>query len=150
MKYQLELQNISKSYGALKANENISFGIRPASVHALLGENGAGKSTLVKLIYGSLQPDSGSMQWCGQNYKPNNPFEARENGVSMVFQQFSLFESLTVAENIALGLDNTNLDNELVQIIIKHSKQYGLDINPNQTVGDLSVGARQQIGRAHV
>jgi len=145
MKYQLELQNISKSYGALKANENISFGIRPASVHALLGENGAGKSTLVKVIYGSLQPDSGSMQWCGQNYKPNNPFEARENGVSMVFQQFSLFESLTVAENIALGLDNTNLDDELVQIIIKHSKQYGLDINPNQTVGDLSVGARQRV-----
>ncbi|MCS5592376.1 MAG: ABC transporter ATP-binding protein [Gammaproteobacteria bacterium] len=145
MNYQLELQNISKSYGALKANEDISFGIRPASIHALLGENGAGKSTLVKVIYGSLQPNSGSMQWCGQSYKPNNPFEARENGVAMVFQHFSLFESLTVAENIALGLDNTNLGDELAQVIIKHSKQYGLDINPSQTVGDLSVGARQRV-----
>lgn len=145
MKYQLELQNISKSYGDLKANEDISFGIRPASIHALLGENGAGKSTLVKVIYGSLQPNSGSMIWYGDDYKPNNPFEARERGVAMVFQHFSLFESLTVAENIALGLDNTNLDDELVQVIIKHSKQYGLEINPHQTVGDLSVGARQRV-----
>ena len=145
MNYQLELKNISKSYGDLKANDDISFGIHPASIHALLGENGAGKSTLVKAIYGSIQPNEGSMQWLGQEYKPNNPFEAREKGVAMVFQHFSLFESLSVAENIALGLDNVDLNEELVQVIIKHSKQYGLDVNPHQTVGDLSVGARQRV-----
>ena len=105
MKYQLELQNITKSYGDLKANNDISLSIEPASIHALLGENGAGKSTLVKVIYGSLQADSGQMQWRGEAYTPKSPFEAREQGIAMVFQHFSLFESLSVAENIVLGLD---------------------------------------------
>jgi simple sugar transport system ATP-binding protein len=70
MKYQLEIQNITKSYGDLKANDEISLNIKPASIHALLGENGAGKSTLVKVIYGSLRADSGQMQWCGEGYSP--------------------------------------------------------------------------------
>ena len=145
MKYQLELQNITKSYGDLKANNDISLSIEPASIHALLGENGAGKSTLVKVIYGSLQADSGQMQWCGDAYTPKSPFEAREQGIAMVFQHFSLFESLSVAENIVLGLDGVVLDDDFTEQIIKYSKQYGLDINPQQVVGDLSVGARQRV-----
>jgi len=145
MKYQLELQNITKSYGDLKANDDISLNIKPASIHALLGENGAGKSTLVKVIYGSLQADSGQMQWCGELYTPKSPFEAREQGIAMVFQHFSLFESLSVAENIVLGLDGVVLDDDFTEKIIKYSKQYGLDINPQQVVGDLSVGARQRV-----
>jgi len=145
MKYQLELQNITKSYGDLKANNDISLSIEPASIHALLGENGAGKSTLVKVIYGSLQADSGQMQWRGEAYTPKSPFEAREQGIAMVFQHFSLFESLSVAENIVLGLDGVVLDDDFTEKIIKYSKQYGLDINPQQVVGDLSVGARQRV-----
>ena len=116
MKYQLEIQNITKSYGDLKANDNISLNIKPASIHALLGENGAGKSTLVKVIYGSLQADSGQMQWRGEGYSPKSPFEAREQGIAMVFQHFSLFESLTVAENIILGLDDIGLDQKTAHV----------------------------------
>ena len=145
MKYQLEIQNITKSYGDLKANDDISLNIKPASIHALLGENGAGKSTLVKVIYGSLQPNSGQMKWCGEEYAPKSPFEAREEGIAMVFQHFSLFESLTVAENIILGLDDIGFDTDFTEQITKFSKQYGLDINPQQVVGDLSVGARQRV-----
>ena len=84
MKYQLEIQNITKSYGDLKANDEISLNIKPASIHALLGENGAGKSTLVKVIYGSLQPDSGQMQWCGAGYSPKSHFEASAEGLSLI------------------------------------------------------------------
>ena len=145
MKYQLEIQNITKSYGDLKANDDISLSIKPASIHALLGENGAGKSTLVKVIYGSLQPDSGQMHWCGEGYSPKSPFEAREQGIAMVFQHFSLFESLTVAENIILGLDDIGLETDFTEQITKFSKKYGLNINPQQVVGDLSVGARQRV-----
>ena len=145
MKYQLELQNITKCYGDLKANNDVSLNIKPASIHALLGENGAGKSTLVKVIYGSLQADSGQMHWCGEVYSPKSPFDAREQGIAMVFQHFSLFESLSVAENIVLGQDGVVLDDDFSEKIIQYSKQYGLDINPQQVVGDLSVGARQRV-----
>ena len=145
MNYQLEINNITKSYGDLKANDDISLNIKPSSIHALLGENGAGKSTLVKVIYGSLMPDRGEMKWLGKSYSPKNPFDAREQGIAMVFQHFSLFESLTVEENIVLGLDGVRLDENFTEQIIKYSKQYGLDINPHQVVGDLSVGARQRV-----
>ena len=145
MKYQLEVSNITKSYGDLKANNNVSLNIKESSIHALLGENGAGKSTLVKIIYGSLMPDAGHMKWAGENYSPKSPFEARENGIAMVFQHFSLFESLTVEENIILGLDGVGLNENFTEEISKYSKQYGLDVNPQQVVGDLSVGARQRV-----
>ena len=145
MNYQLEVSNITKSYGDLKANDTVSLNIKDSSIHALLGENGAGKSTLVKIIYGSLMPDSGEMRWGGNSYSPKNPFEARENGIAMVFQHFSLFESLTVEENIILGLDGVGLKQNFTDEILKYSKQYGLDVNPQQVVGDLSVGARQRV-----
>ena len=145
MNYQLQINNITKSYGDLKANDDVSLNIKPSSIHALLGENGAGKSTLVKIIYGSLLPDRGEMKWLGKSYSPKNPFDAREQGIAMVFQHFSLFESLTVEENIVLGLDGVRLDENFTEKIIKFSKQYGLDINPHQVVGDLSVGARQRV-----
>ena len=145
MKYQLEVSNITKSYGDLKANDSVSLNIKDSSIHALLGENGAGKSTLVKIIYGSLMPDSGDMKWTGDKYSPKSPFEARENGIAMVFQHFSLFESLTVEENIILGLDGVGLNENFTDEILKYSKQYGLDVNPQQVVGDLSVGARQRV-----
>ena len=85
------------------------------------------------------------MKWAGEKYSPKNPFEARENGIAMVFQHFSLFESLTVEENIILGLDKVGLNENFTDEILKYSKQYGLDVNPQQVVGDLSVGERQRV-----
>ena len=118
MKYQLEVSNITKSYGDLKANDNVSLRIKDSSIHALLGENGAGKSTLVKIIYGSLSPDSGEMKWANNEYSPKSPFQARENGIAMVFQHFSLFESLTVEENILSILEILNITtNEKYEIL---------------------------------
>src|ERR1700682_1866165 len=98
---------ISKRYGTFLANDAIDLDLRPAEIHALLGENGAGKSTLVKVIYGLIQPSAGELLWDGQKIAPGGPSEARALGIGMVFQHFSLFENLTVAENVALGLAPT-------------------------------------------
>src|SRR6185295_1251115 len=96
----LEAVGITKLYGDFVANSGINLAIRPAEVHALLGENGAGKSTLVKMIYGLLQPSAGELFWQGRPIVLNGPAAARALGIGMVFQHFSLFEQLTVAENV--------------------------------------------------
>ncbi len=95
---------ITKRYGTFLANDGIDLDLYPAEIHALLGENGAGKSTLVKIMYGLIQPSAGELQWMGQKVVLAGPSEARALGIGMVFQHFSLFENLTVAENVALGL----------------------------------------------
>ena len=100
----LEARGIVKRFGDLAANDDIDLSVRAGEIHALLGENGAGKSTLVKILYGSLQPDAGSVSWQGRPAAVGNPAEARALGIGMVFQHFSLFEGLTVAENIAPGI----------------------------------------------
>src|SRR5215467_7605170 len=102
----LAARRITKDFATLRANDRIDFAIRPGEIHALLGENGAGKSTLVKILYGSLQPTEGEIRWHGQPVVIANPAAARRLGIGMVFQHFSLFEALTVAENIALALSN--------------------------------------------
>src|ERR1700753_445030 len=102
---RLEVAGISKSFPGVLANDDVSFAAMPGEIHALLGENGAGKSTLVKMIYGIMQPDQGEIRWDGQAITVANPRAARKLGIGMVFQHFSLFEALTVLENIALGLD---------------------------------------------
>ena len=99
--------SITKRYGAFLANDGIDLDLFPAEIHALLGENGAGKSTLVKVIYGLIQPNEGELRWMGRKIVLAGPSEARELGIGMVFQHFSLFENLTVAENVALGLAPT-------------------------------------------
>ncbi|WP_372867112.1 ATP-binding cassette domain-containing protein, partial [Pseudomonas sp.] len=101
---RLELRAISKRYPGCLANDRIDLRIQPGEIHALLGENGAGKSTLMKIIYGVTQPDSGALFWQGQALRVRDPAQARGLGIGMVFQHFSLFETLTVAENIALAL----------------------------------------------
>ncbi len=141
----LEIQNLSKSYPGVKANDDISFAIQPGEIHALLGENGAGKSTLVKMIYGLVKPDEGSMVLQGQSFAPAKPVVARNSGVSMVFQHFSLFEALTVAENITLGMDDAPNRKELSDKIRKVSEEYGLPLDPDRLIGDMSVGERQRV-----
>ena len=102
----LRLSGLTKAYPGVVANDDVSFDIREGEIHALLGENGAGKSTLVKMIYGLVKPDKGTMTLRGAPYAPSEPSAARTSGVAMVFQHFSLFDALDVAENVALGMEN--------------------------------------------
>jgi len=123
----------------------VSLAVRPGEIHALLGENGAGKSTLVKMIYGLARPDGGTMTLRGAEYRPARPAEARRLGVAMVFQHFSLFEALNVAENVALGMESPPPMRELAARIRAMSEAYGLPLDPGRMVGDLSAGARQRV-----
>ncbi len=119
--------------------------MKPGEIHALLGENGAGKSTLVKMIYGIMQPDAGEIRWNGEPCCVANPKAARKLGIGMVFQHFSLFEAMTVLENIALGMDAKVPQRELEAKIRAVMEQYGLRLDPHRIVADLSVGERQRI-----
>ena len=141
----LQTIGISKRYGDFLANDSIDFEIRPKQIHALLGENGAGKSTLVKIIYGLIQPSDGEMRWQGEPMVLSGPSEARERGIGMVFQHFSLFDNLTVAENVALGLDSTESFKDMSARLEQVSKTYGLPLDPRRQVWQLSVGERQRI-----
>ncbi|MGO4197929.1 ABC transporter ATP-binding protein [Rhizobium sp. YAF28] len=139
----LSLRGISKSYGQVHANQQIDLDVAPRSIHAILGENGAGKSTLMKLIYGVELPDSGTVAWNGQNLSLASPAEARRAGIGMVFQHFSLFESLTVVENIRLIVAGKKA--ELAEHIRKLGHEFGLEVDPLAHVHSLSVGERQRV-----
>ncbi len=141
----IRLTGLTKGYPGVVANDDVSMQIMPAEVHALLGENGAGKSTLVKMIYGLVKPDAGQMEIAGAAYAPAEPRIARASGVAMVFQHFSLFEALSVAENIALGMEEPPAMADLAQRIQTVSEAYGLPLNPAARIGDLSAGERQRV-----
>ena len=141
----LSIRGLTKAYPGVVANDDVSFDIQPGEVHALLGENGAGKSTLVKMIYGLVKPDSGEMTMTGQPFAPGEPKAARAAGVAMVFQHFSLFDALNVAENIALGMAEPPAMRDLAARIREVSDQYGLPLDPWRVVGDLSAGERQRV-----
>ena len=141
----LEIEGLTKAYPGVVANDDVSFSIQPGEVHALLGENGAGKSTLVKMIYGLVKPDRGQMRLKGAPYAPAEPRAARASGVAMVFQHFSLFEALNVAENIALGMEDPPRPRDLAERIRTVSETYGLPLDPFRMVGDLSAGERQRV-----
>ncbi|MFP7673908.1 ABC transporter ATP-binding protein [Marivita sp. S0852] len=141
----LRLSGLTKAYPGVVANDDVSFDIRDGEIHALLGENGAGKSTLVKMIYGLVKPDSGTMSLRGVSYAPSEPSAARQAGVAMVFQHFSLFDALDVAENVALGMENPPAPRDLAQQIREVSETYGLPLDPSRTVGTLSAGERQRV-----
>ncbi len=143
--YLLEALHVVKVFGTLRANDDVTLKVKPGEIHAFLGENGAGKSTLVKMIYGALQPTSGEFRWMGQPVTIASPAAARKLGIGMVFQHFSLFEALTVAENIALAMPGDFDMAKLSEKIARVSKEYGLPLEPTATVADLSVGERQRI-----
>jgi simple sugar transport system ATP-binding protein len=142
---RLELAGISKQFPGVLANDEIGFAVGPGEIHALLGENGAGKSTLVKVIYGVMQPDAGEIRWNGEPVSIPNPRHARRLGIGMVFQHFSLFEAMTVLENIALGMDAKIPARELESRIRAVLAQYELTLDPHRVVSTLSVGERQRI-----
>ncbi len=141
----LSIEGLTKAYPGVVANDDVSFDIRPGEVHALLGENGAGKSTLVKMIYGLVRPDAGRMVLRGAPYTPESPHAARSSGIAMVFQHFSLFDALDVAENVALGMETPPPMRDLARRIREVSETYGLPLDPARLVGDLSAGERQRV-----
>jgi general nucleoside transport system ATP-binding protein len=141
----LRTVGLTKRYGDFVANDSIDIDIWPQQIHALLGENGAGKSTLVKTIYGLVQPSEGEMFWQGERMVLSGPSEARSRGIGMVFQHFSLFDNLTVAENVALGLDGKEAFKDISARLEQVSKVYGLPLDPKREVWQLSVGERQRI-----
>lgn len=142
---RLALRGISKRYPSVVANDEVDLTVMPGEIHAILGENGAGKSTLMKIIYGVTRPDAGTVHWNGKEVQVSNPAAARELGIGMVFQHFSLFDTLTVAENISLGLPGKHRMAELEQRIAQKANQYGLDLEPQRHVHTLSVGECQRV-----
>ena len=139
-----EAKEITKRFGEVAANDAVSLDIRAGEIHALLGENGAGKSTLVKMMYGTLRPDHGQFFWQGEEISIDSPAQARALGIGMVFQHFSLFEALSVAENIALALPPTPLA-PLKARIAEVSEAYGLPLDPDRSTHTLSVGEKQRV-----
>jgi simple sugar transport system ATP-binding protein len=142
---RLELIAISKQYPAVKANDRVSLRVKPGEIHAVLGENGAGKSTMMKMIYGAVRPDEGEIRWNGQAVQVASPAQARQLGISMVYQHFSLFDTLTAAENVWLGLDKSLSLAEVTQRITEVAAEYGLAVEPLRPVHTLSVGERQRV-----
>lgn len=141
----LELSGITKRYPGILANHDISLTVREGEIQALLGENGAGKSTLMKIVYGLVRPDEGVIHWQGRAVAENSPVLARQRGIGMVFQHFTLFETLTVAENIALGLEPADISPDLSGRIRELGRRYGLAVDPAAPVWSLSVGERQRV-----
>lgn len=143
---RLALTGITKRYPSVVANDDIALSVLPGEIHAVLGENGAGKSTLMKIIYGAVRPDAGEIHWEGQPTRIDSPAAARKLGIGMVFQHFSLFETLTVAENISLALDDAGHDLKALAGRIRNvSAEYGLEVDPARHVHSLSVGERQRV-----
>lgn len=142
---RLELFNITKRYPGVIANDAITLGVAAGEIHAILGENGAGKSTLMKIIYGAVTPDGGEIRFEGEILGSHSPGHSRHIGIEMVYQHFSLFETVTVAENIALCQDGRLNLKALGTRIEETADRYGLTVDPAKTVFDLSVGERQQV-----
>ena len=141
---RLQMAHITKRYPSVLANDDVSLTVLPGEIHAVLGENGAGKSTLMKIIYGTLRPDAGQMFLNGRLVHIRNPQEARAQGIGMVFQHFNLFETMTVAENVWLGLARDSLQQVTASITAK-AAEYGLEVDPQRPVHTLSVGEMQRV-----
>jgi simple sugar transport system ATP-binding protein len=145
MTARLLLQGITKRYAGVVANDDIALEVAPGEIHAVLGENGAGKSTLMKIIYGAVHPDAGLMHWNGRSVVVRSPQQARALGIAMVFQHFSLFDTLSAAENVWLGLARTITLEAVAERMRSVGSEYGLTVDPLRPVHTLSVGERQRV-----
>jgi simple sugar transport system ATP-binding protein len=142
---RLELRGIRKAYPGVVANDGIGLSVKPGEIHAVLGENGAGKSTLMKVIYGLAQPDAGEILWDGRPVRVRGPGEAQRLGICMVLQHFSLFDTLTAAQNVSLAMAGSGPIADLSKKIAEVSRLYGLPVNPAQHIHAMSVGERQRV-----
>ncbi len=143
--HRLELRGITKRYPSVVANDGVDLAVAPGQIHAVLGENGAGKSTLMKIIFGAVKPDAGDMFWNGEPLMVRSPADARRQGIAMVFQHFSLFGTLTVAENVWLGLSGQGSLDAVRVRIRELCDRYGLPLDTEATVHSLSVGEQQRV-----
>lgn len=143
----IEMENISKSFGTVKANEQVNLTVYNGEVHALLGENGAGKSTLMNMLSGIYTPDSGSISMQGIPVRFTSPKDSIKKGIGMIHQHFKLVDVFTAKENIILGQPGNffTKGKDLSKKIKEISDQYGLDINPDKKVYDMSVGEKQTL-----
>lgn len=145
----LKMKGITKHFPGVLANDKVDFDVKAGEVHTLLGENGAGKSTLMKILYGLYQPDEGEIHWEGQPIRITSPANAIEQGIGMIHQHFMLVPTLTVAENVALGLKSgqgmlTDLK-KVSKRIAELSETFGLQVHPQEYIWQLSVGERQRV-----
>ena len=149
MSFALKVTEISKSFPGVLANDKISIEIPNGTIHAIVGENGAGKSTLMKVIYGMISPDSGTITVEDEEKKFSSPKDAIKSGIGMVHQHFMLADNLTVLENIILGIENATLKNikkkKFTNEILEISNKYGMPLNPNVTIDELGVGEKQRV-----
>jgi len=144
-RWRLELVGISKTYGSVVANDGISLRVKPGEIHGLVGENGAGKSTLMKILYGMVRPDAGQIIWNDKETLIGSPSVAQRLGIGMILQHFALFDTLTAAENIALGLPGRPPLNDVIRRVKAVGEQYALPVDPMQHVYTMSVGERQRV-----
>ena len=149
MDYIIEMNNICKQFGTLKANDDVTIQVKKGEIHALLGENGAGKSTLMSVLFGLYQPDSGEIVIKGEKVSINNPNDANKLGIGMVHQHFKLVEAFTALENIVLGAEDTKYGfltlDKAREKVLELSKLYKLEVKPDELISDISVGMQQRV-----
>jgi len=145
----IEFNNITKRFGKLTANDNITFAVRENTVHCIVGENGAGKSTLMKILFGSYSQDSGSLKVKGEDVKFGSPLDAIASGIGMLHQHFMLIEDFTVMENVILGSEKTNnvkIDfAESRRVLTEYIEKYNLDLNLDKKISELSISEQQKV-----
>ncbi len=151
----LEISGVEKKYPGVVANQDVSLQVREASIHAIIGENGAGKSTLMKILYGLIKPDAGSIQAFGNEVNLKSPQDAIALGIGMVHQHFKLADNATVLENVILGSEPTHFGflvkyDEAREKLKEISRNYGLGIDPDESLANLGVGERQRVEIAKV
>ncbi|MFI3252310.1 MAG: ATP-binding cassette domain-containing protein, partial [bacterium] len=147
--YVIEMNNITKKFKGIIANDNVTLKLKKGEIHALLGENGAGKSTLMSVLFGLYEPEEGEILMNGNVVKINNPNDANDLGIGMVHQHFKLVDVFTVLENIMLGAEtvkNGILDKKTsYEKIMSISNKYGLKINPDSLISNITVGMQQRV-----
>jgi len=145
----LEIKNLTKEFPGVRAVDDVSFNINKNSVHCLVGENGAGKSTLIKILTGAITRTAGTILMNGKAYTAHNPKDAKQKGVSTLFQELNVVDQLTVEENLTLGMEDTwfgflrKTDN--IKKMVNILETIEPSINPNQRVSELSVAQKQMV-----